>query len=143
MKIKARNLTKKQIIETLDSLYSAAGSLRGRDAMKLFLRDLLTESERVMLGRRIIIARLILSGKTYRDIRDTHGVGFTTIRKVEHWLTDELPGYEEAIKGMEHEFNKRTRRFEQRKILAGLKRKYPLHFLLFPWPKGFSRKAAR
>ena len=143
MKIKSQNLTKKQIIETLDSLYSAAGSLRGRSAMKLFLRDLLTESERVMLGRRIIIARLILSGKTYRDIRDTHGVGFTTIRKVEHWLTDELPGYEEAIKGMEHEFSKRTRRFEQRKILAGLKRKYPLHFLLFPWPKGFNRKDAR
>jgi uncharacterized protein YerC len=49
MKVLVKTLTKKQRIETLDALYTAASSARGRKAVKLFLRDLLTESERKML----------------------------------------------------------------------------------------------
>ncbi len=140
MKVKARNLSNKQKIETLDSLYSAAGSLRGRSAVKLFLRDLLTESERIMLGRRIVIARMLLAGKSYSDIRKYLGVGVTTISKVHRWLNDQMPGYEQAIKGYERELKSRERRFEMKRGFARLKRNYPLHFLLFPWPKGFGRK---
>jgi len=68
MKRKISELSEKERITTLDALYTAAGSLKGREAMKLFLRDLLTESERIMLGRRILIARLLLTGATRRDI---------------------------------------------------------------------------
>jgi uncharacterized protein YerC len=140
MKVKQTKLTKKQIIETLDSLYTAAGTVRGRDAMKRFLRDLLTPSERIMLGRRIVIARRLLAGEGYDAIRTDMGVGRSTIAKVHRWLSDQLPGYEEAIAGMKHEFDKRKIKYERRKDFANLKRKYPLHFLLFPWSKGFKPK---
>jgi uncharacterized protein YerC len=140
MKVRARNLTSKQKMVTLDSLYSATGSLRGRDAMKLFLRDLLTESERIMLGRRIIIARMLIAGKSYENIQDELGVGVTTISKVHRWLNDQLPGYEQAIQGLEKIHKSRMLKFEAKKRFANLKRKYPLHFLLFPWPKGFKPK---
>ena len=138
MKKKKEQMTEQEIIKTLDTLYTAASAVKGRTAVKMFLRDLLTESERIMLGRRIIIARLILSRETYDDIRRRLGVGYSTISRVEKWLQDEFSGYEQAISGLEKEIDKRARR---RKVqddpfsFAALKRRYPLHFLLFPEPK--------
>ena len=134
MKVQSKYLKKEQKIEILDSLYTAAGSLSGRAAMKLFLRDLLTESERIMLGRRIVIARKLIAGESYTAVQNHLGASHTTIAKVERWLSDQMPGYEKALAGLEREFKKRGRRYEQKKILAGLKRKYPLHFLFFPSP---------
>ena len=68
MKVRVGELSDKHRIEVLDTLYTAASAIKGRQAMKLFLRDLLTESERIMLGRRIIIARRLLSGQHYDQI---------------------------------------------------------------------------
>lgn len=133
MKVRAKDLTKEAFIETLDSLYTAVGSVRGRQAMKLFLKDLLTVSERVMLGRRIVIARRLLGGRSYTEIRRELRVGLGTIAGVQKWLEDQMPGYETALKGLERELGKRKWKSERKKILRSLKRKYPLHFLLFPW----------
>jgi len=140
MKVRAREIPKEQRIVTLDALYTAAASVRGRADMKLFLRDLLTESERIMLGRRILIARYLLSKRTYRDIIDELKVSHTTIGKVERWLEDQFPGYEKAIGEMEREFEKRNAKRIDKQMYATsalyrLKKKYPIHFLLFPWPK--------
>lgn len=140
MKVKARQLSDKQRIEVLDTLYTAAGTVKGRAAMKLFLRDLLTESERIMLGRRLIIARKIIAGESEREIEAALKVGRDTIWKVRRWLHDQLPGYENAIKELEKEFALRKNTYEDKKLYATsalyrLKKKYPLHFLLFPTPK--------
>jgi len=133
MKVKQANLTKEQFIEALDSLYTAAGTVRGRAAMKGFLRDLLTPSERIMLGRRLVIARRLLRGDNYRTIQAEMKVGHNTLRSVRRWLADQMPGYEDAIRGLEREMGKRKWKTERKNILRNLKRKYPLHFLLFPW----------
>ena len=104
--------------------------------MKLFLRDLLTESERVMLGRRILIARLLLMGETYDSIHIRLGAGHGTIRSVDRWLQNQMPGYENAVHAMEEEFGKRE--FKKKyatSMLFRFKKRYPLHFLLFPEPK--------
>lgn len=140
MKVRARELSKEDRIETLDALYTAAGTIRSRSAMKSFLRDLLTESERIMLGRRIRIARDILAGKPTDDIADSMHVGYDTIYKVRRWLDDQFPGYEDAIKCMEDEFARRKKKSNEKYMYATsalyrLKKKYPIHFLLFPWPK--------
>ena len=142
MKLRAKDLTDRQRIETLDALYTAASSVRGRDAMKLFLRDLLTGSERIMLGRRILIARQLIAGNHYDDIAKGLRVGNDTIRRVERWLEDQLPGYEKAIAEMERQFARRRAAADIKgtSAIAHLKRKYPLHFLLFPWPKGTGPK---
>lgn len=136
MKIKKTQLSDKQRIETLDSLYTAASSVKGRDAMKAFLKDLLTESERLMIGRRIVIARKILSGEKISHIATDMRVGHDTIYRVQQWLEDQLPGYENAIEKMEKEFDKRKRKqTPELGTMAYLKKKYPLHFLLFPSKK--------
>lgn len=140
MKVRPSELSDHDRIETLDALYTAASSVRGRQAMKSFLKDLLTESERIMLGRRIRIARYILAGKSAEDIARDMRVGLDTIYKIHRWLDDQLPGYETAIKGLEDEFTKRKVKRDEKYLYATsalyrLKKKYPLHFLLFPWPK--------
>ena len=136
MKKKMAELHEKERIATLDALYTAAGTVRGRGAMKLFLRDLLTESERVMLGRRILIARLLMQDETYKAIEIRLGTSHQTIGKVHTWLRDQLPGYETAIAAMEEEFGKRDfKRKYAKSMLFRFKRRYPLHFLLFPEPK--------
>jgi uncharacterized protein YerC len=138
MKKKIDQLTKQQQIETLDMLYTAAASVSGRDATKAFLKELLTPSERIMLGRRIWIARLLLSGYTHAEIGEQLEVGPNTIAKVDKWLKQQLPGYREAVKGIDTELKKRqekqsfpTNPFTFRQ----LKKKYPMHFLLFPFKK--------
>ncbi|MDE2071475.1 MAG: hypothetical protein KGI70_01950 [Patescibacteria group bacterium] len=132
MKVKAKELTDAQRIEILDTLYTTAGSVRGRAAMKLFLRDLLTESERIMLGRRILIARGLVSKKKYDEISAELKVGHDTIERVHKWLQDQLPGYESALKGLEQEFAKRKfKKTYSTSAWARLKAKYPGHFLLF------------
>lgn len=140
MKIRARELSDQERIEILDALYTAASSVKGRNAVKLFLRDLLTESERIMLGRRILIARKLIAGHKYDSIEEHLRVGRDTIWRVQRWLLDQMPGYEQAIKGMEKEFENRRKKSDDKYLYATsalyrLKKKYPMHFLLFPWPK--------
>lgn len=140
MKVKAKEMEDKARMETLDALYTAASSVKGREAVKLFLKDLLTSSERIMLGRRILIARRLLSGDSARSIAADMKVGYDTVYRVARWLEDQLPGYEQAIKEMEKEFKARKEKYEDKKLYATsglyrLKKKYPLHFLLFPTPK--------
>lgn len=138
MKRRPSELTKEETIRTLDMLYTAAAGVKGRDAMKLFLRDLLTPSERIMLGRRIWIARLILQGASTLDIERKLRVGQNTVTRVERWLHDQFPGYEKALAELEKEMDRRAVRresFADPFSFAALKRKYPLHFLLFPNPK--------
>lgn len=136
MKVQAKQLSEAERIETLDALYTAAGTVHGRDAMKVFLRDLLTESERIMLGRRIIIARRLIASSTYDDIATELKVGYDTIHRIQRWLHDQMPGYEKAVQGMEKEFEKRKmKKLYATSALARLKLKYPGHFLLFPFPK--------
>lgn len=135
MKKKKEDLSEKEYMHTLDTLYTAAGTVRGRAAMKAFLKDLLTESERIMLGRRIVIARLLLQGETYEDIRKRTGASFNTIERIQKWLRDQMPGYEQAIAALEEEFGKRDfKRKYAKSALFRLKRRYPLEFILFPEP---------
>ena len=138
MKKKINDLGDQEKIATLDMLYTAASSVSGRDAIKLFLRDLLTPSERIMLGRRIWIARLLISGETPAEVGRRLKVGPGTVYRVQKWLRDQFPGFEKAIKGLEKEMDRRAVRREASAdpvSFAALKRKYPLHFLFFPNPK--------
>jgi uncharacterized protein YerC len=109
--------------------------------MKLFLRDLLTESERIMLGRRIIIARKLIAGETHRSIEIELSVGKDTVWRVQRWLNDQLPGFETAIAELEKEFgNREFRKLYAQSAIFRLKKRYPAHFLLFPLPKEYRKK---
>jgi uncharacterized protein YerC len=131
-------LTDLEYVRTVDMLYTAAGTVKGHAAMKSFLRDLLTQSERIMLGRRIWIARLLIQDYTAVEICRKLKVSLRTVYHVERWLSDQFKGYEEAVSGLERVMDDRAVRresFADPYSFAALKRKYPLHFLLFPNPK--------
>jgi len=138
MKKKPNQLTKQEYIHTLDLLYTAASSLQERDTVKRFLRDLLTPSERVMLGRRIWIARLLLAKTPQDEICRKLKVGPNTVCRVGKWLEDQFPGYEKAIQNINKEMDKRAimREIKDNPLgYAARKKKYPLYYLLFPEPK--------
>lgn len=133
MKVRPRKLDNKERMKYLDMLYTAISSLKSRDEVKSFLRDLLTESERIMIGRRIIIAQRLLEDKSYAEIKQELGVGVDTIMRVHKWLEDENYGYEDTINKLEKEY--KNRKWSEKNLgtseFAQLKRRYPLHFFLF------------
>ena len=138
MKKRKEDLTDGEFMKTLDTLYTAAGTVSGRNAMKTFLRELLTESERIMLGRRIWIARLLMRGETYDSIREKLKVSTRTIYRIERWLGEQFKGLKGALKGLEGAMDARAIRREIAEnpwSAAAMKKRYPLYYLLFPNPK--------
>jgi len=135
MKIKPKKFNKEEKIKYLDALYTAIESLSSREEVKNFLRDLLTESERMMIGRRIIIAQRLLNGESYDKIINEMKVGADTIIRVQRWLEDDIEGYEKAVKKLEKVLasrqEKRDRAYIDPFSFEGLKKRYPLHFFLF------------
>lgn len=117
----------------LDLLWTSVAAFKSRDEVKNFFKDLLSESEAIMLSRRIMIAKCLLEGMTYEEIRVRMKAGYDNIAKIHNWLVSGFGGYEKAIK----EFNKALERRGFDKIppkplsFEWLRKKYPLHFLLF------------
>ncbi len=94
-----------------------------------FLRDLLTPGELIMIMHRIEIAKMLLIGFSYMDIRKKLRVGFNTIGTVNRWLYSGFGGYM-------NEFKETKNQKQRRKILPTnewqrIKKKYPAHFLIF------------
>ena len=119
----------------LDTLYTAISSLKSREEVKRFLRDLLTESERIMMGRRIIVAQRLLEDKSYLEIKQELGVGMDTIIRVHRWLEDDVDGYEKGVKKLGKIFESRQEKIDKAYLdpfsFEGLRKRYPLHFFLF------------
>ena len=137
MKVRPRKLGGKDRMRYLDTLYTTVSTLKSREEVKNFLRDLLTESERVMVGRRILIAQMLLKEKPYDEIIRELKVGKDTIMRVHRWLEDETEGYEKAVKELEKVLNDRQKKLEKNRkyvdpfSFEGLRKRYPLHFFLF------------
>lgn len=138
MKRKPSDLSPEEQAQTRKLLFAAAQTAFDNKNIEEFLECLLTPSEQIMLGRRIWIARMLLEKKRYDEIGAQLNVGPSTIRKVELWLLGLIPDYGKHIKSQRKKMAE-TRRKEIAKQnpfgLTALKKKYPLHFLLFPWPK--------
>ncbi len=135
MKVRPRKISNQDRMKYLDALYTAIESLKSREETKRFLRDLLTESERIMIGRRIIIAQKLLKDQSYNQIMREMKVGPDTIMRVHRWLEDENNGYEKVIKQLEKTFESRQKPIKKEFYDTGsfksIKRRYPLHFFLF------------
>ncbi len=136
MKVRPRKINPKEKIKYLDALYTTVSCLDSREEVKLFLRDLLTESERIMLGRRILIAQKLLKDISYDNIIKEMKVGKDTIMRVHRWLEDDAGGYEKTINKFETKLLNRKKNWftdygSNLSEFASLKRKYPLHFALF------------
>ena len=118
----------------LGEFYDMISLLRTRDEVKKFFKDLLTLSEVVMISRRIQIAKMLLGGLGYEEIRKELKVGSNTINQVEKWLNNGFGGYKEIIKRHGKEKSEKFKKADGLPAapfsLRYIRRKYPLHFLL-------------
>jgi TrpR-related protein YerC/YecD len=135
-KVNPRTLDANSKMKYLGLLWTSIAQLETRDEVKRFFKDLLSESEAIMLARRIEIAKRLLEGRSYDDIAEELKVGKDTIGRVQRWLVSGFGGYEKAVGGfkkkLEHRLNKPGNLDTKEPYSFGwLKKKYPLHFLLF------------
>lgn len=83
--ISKRPISKDIESKIYESFYKAIGLLRESEA-RLFIDDLLTKTERVMLPKRLAIAILLLKGWNYDSIKEILKVTQTTISSVSRTL---------------------------------------------------------
>jgi TrpR-related protein YerC/YecD len=135
-KFSLNDLPKEKRIQMIAEFYDTINSLKNREEIRLFFKDLLTPDEIAMLMRRIEVAALLLGGFTYEQIRELLKVGKDKITNVQKSLIKDGRGYKIAIKRL---LNLRKKRIKKLKKIEKsyesrferLKSKYPLYFLLF------------
>ncbi len=135
-KVNPRSLDSNSKMKYLDLLWTSIAKLETREEVKQFFKDLLSESEAIMLARRIEIARRLMEGDSYQNISKDLKVGTDTIGRVQRWLSSGFGGYEKAVNGFKKELKLRFERSSKINnknpySFEWLKQKYPLHFLLF------------
>lgn len=64
-----------------------------KETVALFLEDLLTPTEKIMLSKRVSIALLLIKGYDYKSINDLLKVSDATIWTVNLWLKTKGKGY--------------------------------------------------
>ena len=81
----------------LDELADAVLTLRSRDELKRFLRDLCTLGELEALAHRWQIVRLLDEGLPYLEIADRVRTSTATVTRVAQWLRHGAGGYALAL----------------------------------------------
>lgn len=95
----------------------------------LFLQDLLTKKEILTLSRRLRIAKLLLQGLTYAEIKESLHVSQVTIAKVAGWLQERGDGFRKIVAKLPDEI--KDKKWFERSEWDSFKRKYSLYF----WPE--------
>ena len=118
-------LSKAQRDELFIDFVKSVTSLRNSLEAANYIKDLLTESEVMILSRRLQIARLLDAGNTYEQVNKITKASYTTIAKVHWWLKLYGDGYRTVIKRTKEKTKSENLEWGQ------LKRKYPIYF----WPQ--------
>lgn len=151
-RVQPRTLSREGRAKLLDELWTMIALLETREEVKNFFKDLLSETEAVMLARRIQIAKYLLQGFGYEEIREKLEVGHATIAQVHRWLQGGFGGYQSLVPRLEKEIKRRltvrSKNIEAMTPFSSewLKKRYPLHFLLaniIDWTKSRSPKKLR
>ena len=113
----------------LDDFFEMVSKIKSKKDASNFFKDMLTPSESLMLTRRIEIAKMLLAGLNYRDIKDRLKVGDNTINYVNRWLYTGFGGYLKELQASEN--RKEAMRQVPTTEWQMIKKKYPAHFLIF------------
>jgi uncharacterized protein YerC len=82
----------------IESFWWLIGHLSAKDEVDTFLNEFLTETEKIMLSKRLAIALMIQNGYTFEQIRDTLKVSTSTVLRISHWIQKSGAGYQVALK---------------------------------------------
>lgn len=97
------------------------------------LARLLTKTEKIKIGRRLLIARAILTGKTRMEVNEKLQVSPNTFAQIRRWVESEFTEYTPSTN-----VNKKTnsnRKHYTPFSFEHLRKRYPGHFLLFTLSK--------
>ncbi len=136
MKIKSKELKTENRNRYIDALYAAIAFAQTRSEVKSFINDLLTESEQIMLGRRILIARRLLEKWPHDKIVREMGVGLDTVYRVQKWLGGRYSGYEKIVEKIKKAVKSKTKRksefldYYPTSGLAGVRKRYKRYYWL-------------
>ncbi len=132
-KSKYREISPERKQKSLEEFYEVISAIENKGDMKNFLKDLLTPTEALMIARRIEIAKLLLRGRLYEEVREELGVGFSTISYVDKWLNNGFGGYRKQIEEVRKNISAKKNNQDycvDYMSFGGLKKRYPGHFAL-------------
>lgn len=139
----------------LSELYSMVSSLKNREQIVNFFKDILTPSERIMLARRIQIARMLLEGYTHIQISRKLKTGIDTITRVQRWLKGGFGDYFKALQRITKAEEQKIKQKEAIEVrtsvnigsLQDLANRYPLYFgltnAIYKLMTGYGEKVGR
>lgn len=87
----------KEYYKEIHFLYEILNSLKGKEEIKLFFKDMLTHSELVMLKRRWHIASLLFDGIDIRTVAMMTHTSTNTVSRVKKILEEGLGGLSLAL----------------------------------------------
>ena len=96
-KIKPYSVPIKERRRIIGDFFGLVSNLKTKQEIIDLFVGLLTPSEALMQGRRLQVAKAILSKKTFEEIRKETGVSFETIAKVEKWLYERDEAYKKVL----------------------------------------------
>lgn len=126
-------LSKKERQNLLLELCEALTSIKKKQEAAQFLADLLSPQELEMLAKRLEIAKQLIYGETYQGIKNKLKVSFTTISRINSWLTLSGQGFRLVVERTQ----KRGKKIYEHSLEEQLdpsssynfKRRYSMYFL--------------
>lgn len=101
MQVSTRKLNVTLEKQVFSVFYQSLADLRTPDEVGAVMADLLTETERTAIAKRLAIATFLEKGRSYENIRETLKVSSATIAAVAEQLGS--PGYQLALKKIKAE----------------------------------------
>ncbi len=98
--VSKRYLQKKVEERILDLFWTSLSSLSTKREVALFLDDLLSPTEKLMLSKRLAIAFMLMKGYDYSTINERLKVSDPTIWNIKVGLTHRGKGYKMAIENI-------------------------------------------
>jgi len=132
-KLSKRQVDPEKFGHYVNNLWSAFTLMDSKEDIRLLFKDMFTHTEYKMFAKRLEIARRLIKGERYDDIKNDLKVTSNTISRVNNMLTERGEGYRKAHEKLEEIEEKystkereRTRNLEnpfrqklQRKTLGG------------------------
>lgn len=112
------SLPKQKRIQMIGEFYDTIDSLKNRNEIRLFFKDLLTADEIATLMRRIEIAVLLNAKYSYRQIYELLGTGPDKISRVHKCLQQDDSGYKIIVKRLIENRKRRLKRIKSEEKLA-------------------------
>lgn len=101
MQLSPRKLNKNIEKQIFGLLYQVVNDLKSEEEVTTMINDILSETEKLAVAKRLAIAMFLDKGRSYENIRETLKVSSATIASVQEMLGN--PGFQLALRKVKAE----------------------------------------